>query len=150
MFRFQCPRCHAVLEAPERRGGTKTNCAKCNQRVQIPLMGFGPKPEGNSGESPVRFVQRALAWGAFDLATGETGDPDRALPANPAGANSSTMKGPQGLASEFCGRRCQTAKDFHRRVRGCFYVRSPEITINIVVQTMPARKSCAYDGGPSG
>ena len=77
-----------------------------------------------------------LAWGASSLATGGTGDPDRALSANPAGVNSSTMKGPQGLASEFCGRRCQTAKDFHRRVRGCFYVRSPEITINIVVQTM--------------
>ena len=91
-----------------------------------------------------------LAWGASSLATGGTGHPDRALPANPAGVNSSTMKGPQGLASEFCGRRCQTANDFHRRVRGCFYVRSPEITINIVVQTMPARESCAYDGGPSG
>lgn len=90
-----------------------------------------------------------LAWGASSLATGGTGHPDRALPANPAGVNSSTMKGPQGLASEFCGRRCQTAKGFHRRVRGCFYVRSPEITINIVVQTMPARESCAYDGGPS-
>jgi len=77
-----------------------------------------------------------LAWGASSLATGGTGHPDRALPANPAGVNSSTMKGPQGLASEFCGRRCQTVKDFHRRVRGCFYVRSPEITINIVVQTM--------------
>ena len=91
-----------------------------------------------------------LAWGASSLATGGTGDPDRALPENPAGVNSSTMKGPQGLASEFCGRRCQTAKDFHRRVRGCFYVRSPEITINFMVQTMPARESCAYDGGPSG
>ena len=72
-----------------------------------------------------------LAWGASSLATGGTGHPDRALPANPAGVNSSTMKGPQGLASEFCGRRCQTAKDSHRRVRGRFYVRSPEITINI-------------------
>jgi hypothetical protein len=52
-----------------------------------------------------------LAWGASSLATGGTGDPDRALPENPAGVNSSTTKGPQGLASEFCGRRCQTAKD---------------------------------------
>ena len=77
-----------------------------------------------------------LAWGASSLATGGTGHPDRALPANPAGVNSSTMKGPQGLASEFCGRRCQTAKDFHRWVRGRFYVRSPEISINIVLQTM--------------
>jgi hypothetical protein len=77
-----------------------------------------------------------LAWGASSLATGGTGDPDRAPSANPMGVNSSTTKGPKGLASEFCGRRCQTAKDFHRRVRGCFYVRSPEITINIVVQTM--------------
>src|SRR5712692_11394850 len=72
-----------------------------------------------------------LAWGASSLATGGTGHPNRALPANPAGVNSSTMKGPQGLASEFCGRRCQTATDFHRRVRGRFYVRSPEITSNI-------------------
>ena len=77
-----------------------------------------------------------LAWGASSLATGGTGDPNRAPSANPMGVNSSTMKGPQGLASEFCGRRCQTANDFHRRVRGRFYVRSPEITINIVVQTM--------------
>jgi hypothetical protein len=89
---------------------------------------------GDSGRS-VRLTW--LAWGASSLATGGTGDPDRALPANPAGVNSSTMKGPQGLASEFCGRRCQTAKDFHRRVRGCFYVRSPEITINMV-QTVRA------------
>lgn len=38
------------------------------------------------------------------------------------------MKGPQGLASESCERRCQTANGRRRWVRGCFYVRSPEIT----------------------
>jgi hypothetical protein len=43
-------------------------------------------------------------------------------------ANSSTTKGPRGLASEFCGRRCQTVKDRSRWVRGRFYVRSPEIS----------------------
>jgi len=75
--------------------------------------------------------------GSFDLAgvgSLRPGDrrsrllPNRALPANPAGANSSTMKGPQGLASEFCERRCQIANGHCRWVRGCFYVRSPEIT----------------------
>ncbi len=70
-----------------------------------------------------------LAWGASGLATGgaglfRTGHRRQ----NPAGANSSTMKGPQGLASESCERRCQTANGHRRWVRGCFYVRSPEIT----------------------
>jgi DNA-directed RNA polymerase subunit M/transcription elongation factor TFIIS len=37
MIRFQCPRCQSVLEAPERKGGTKVNCLKCRQRLQIPL-----------------------------------------------------------------------------------------------------------------
>ena len=55
-----------------------------------------------------------LAWGASSLATGGTGDPDRALPANPAGVNSSTMKGPQGLASEFCGRTLSFANENSR------------------------------------
>ena len=43
-------------------------------------------------------------------------------------ANSSTMKGPQGLASELHGRRCRTAKTRSRWVRGSFYVLPPEIS----------------------
>ncbi len=90
--------------------------------MQVQILSTGSGPIGSFNVAGV---------GSFRLATSGTGDPDRALSANPAGVNSSTMKGPQGLASEDCGRRCQTANDFHRRVRGCFYVRSPEITINI-------------------
>jgi hypothetical protein len=111
----------------------------CSKQVTNPVQGIRT--------STVRLTW--LAWGASSLATGGTGDPDRALPANPAGVNSSTMKGPKGLASEDCGRRCQTAKDFHRRVRGCFYVRSPEITINIWCKQCAPREWCARDGGPA-
>ncbi len=45
-------------------------------------------------------------------------------------ANSSTTIGPQGLAGESCGRRCRTANGSNRWVRGCFYVRPPEICGN--------------------
>ena len=89
-------------------------------RCKILSRGFGPS----------RFVQPGWRGELPAWRQAEPVIPDRGLPANPAGVNSSTMKGPQGLASEFCGRRCQTAKDFRRRVRGCFYVRSPEITSN--------------------
>lgn len=68
------------------------------------------------------------AWGVSSLATGRTGaDLLRGLLANPAAANSSTMKGPRGLAGESCRRRCRTANDFSRWVRGCSYARSPEM-----------------------
>ena len=68
------------------------------------------------------------AWGASSLVTGRTGgDLPRGLLANPAAVNSSTMKGPRGLAGESCGRRSRMAKDFSRWVRGCFHVRSPEM-----------------------
>ena len=40
---------------------------------------------------------------------------------------SSTTKGPQGLASQFNERRCQTVKTQRRRVGERFYVRFPEI-----------------------
>ena len=136
-----------ILSDTFRTGAMRTLPGCCKKPGPSCFKAGAKSCPGDSGRS-VRLTW--LAWGASSLATGGTGDPDRALSANPMGVNSSTMKGPQGLASEFCGRRCQTAKDFHRRVRGCFYVRSPEITINIVVQTMPARESCAYDGGPSG
>ena len=68
------------------------------------------------------------AWGVSSLVTGRTaGDLLRESKSNASIANSSTMKGPRGLAGESCGRRCRTAKDLSRWVRGCFYVRSPEI-----------------------
>ncbi len=38
------------------------------------------------------------------------------------------MKGPRGLAGESCERRSRTAKDLGRWVRGCFHVRSPEMS----------------------
>ena len=84
--------------------------------------------------NPVQGVRARKS--AFNLAgVGSTEPSDRPVrtrlvrgrSANPIAANSSTMKGPRGLASEFCGRRCQTANDFSRWVRGRFYVRSPEI-----------------------
>ncbi len=68
------------------------------------------------------------AWGASSLATGRTGgDLPRGPLANPAAVNSSTMKGPRGLAGESRGRRCRTANGVGRWVRGCFHVRSPEM-----------------------
>ena len=68
------------------------------------------------------------AWGASSLATGRTeADLLRGPLANPAAVNSSTMKGPRGLAGESCRRRSRTAKDLSRWVRGCFHVRSPEM-----------------------
>jgi len=69
------------------------------------------------------------AWGASCLATGRTGvDLLRGPLANPVAVNSSTMRGPRGLAGESCERRSRIAKDLGRRVRGCFYVRSPEMS----------------------
>lgn len=69
-------------------------------------------------------------WGASSLVTGRTGgDLLRGLLESPAAANSSTMKGPRGLVGELCGRRSRTAKDQSRWVRGCFYVRSPEMVV---------------------
>lgn len=72
-----------------------------------------------------------LAWGALSLVTGGTGcmTTPGDLAKNKA-ANSSTMKGPKGLASESIRRRCRTAKTARRRVRGCFCVRPPEIAEN--------------------
>ena len=68
------------------------------------------------------------AWGVSNLATDRTGrDFVRGLSANLAAANSSTMKGPRGLAGELYGRRCRTANDFGWWVSGCFHVRSAEI-----------------------
>jgi hypothetical protein len=37
MIRFTCPRCKSVLSAPGNRGGTKTHCPKCQQRLQVPM-----------------------------------------------------------------------------------------------------------------
>jgi hypothetical protein len=80
------------------------------------------------GVRSLRLRSTCPAWGVSSLATGRTGDDLlRGLLANPVAANSSTMKGPRGLVGEFCGRRSRTANDFSRRVRGCFYVRSPEM-----------------------
>ena len=70
------------------------------------------------------------AWGASSLVTGRTeSDLTRGLLANPAAVNSSTTKGPRGLVGELCGRRCRAANDLGRWVRGCFYVRSPEMLV---------------------
>lgn len=68
------------------------------------------------------------AWGVSSLATGRTGvDLLRGPLANPVATNSSTTKGPRGLAGESCERRSRIAKDLGRWVRGCFHVRSSEM-----------------------
>lgn len=74
------------------------------------------------------------AWGVSSLATDRTAEDflRRSL-ANPTTANSSTMKGPRGLAGEFCGRRCRAANGFGWWVRGCFYVRPPEMMAELQV-----------------
>lgn len=68
------------------------------------------------------------AWGVSSLATDRTaGNLLRRPLANPTAANSSTTKGPRGLAGELYGRRCRAANDFDWWVRGCFYVRPSEM-----------------------
>lgn len=76
------------------------------------------------------------AWGVSSLVTGRTGtDLFRRLRVNLVAANSSTMKGLRGLAGESCRRRCQAANDLGWWVRGCFYVRSPEMPVSASVGT---------------
>ncbi len=76
------------------------------------------------------------AWGVSSLATDRTaGDLLRRSLANPTTANSSTTKGPRGLAGELCGRRCRAANDFGWWVRGCFYVRLSEMIATLPTAT---------------
>jgi len=35
-IRFLCPTCKAVMDAPVAQAGSKTNCLKCGQRLQVP------------------------------------------------------------------------------------------------------------------
>ena len=73
------------------------------------------------------------AWGVSSLATDRTaGDLLRGSLANPATANSSTTKGPRGLAGELCRRRSRIANGFGWRVRGCFYVRPSEMIAMLI------------------
>ena len=81
-----------------------------------------------------------LTWGALSRATGQSGVYHPGDLAKREAANSSTMRGPQGLASELPGRRCRTVKTRSRRVRGSFYVLPPEIASRWLAETMPARK----------
>lgn len=107
--------------------------------VSRPLSFKAGEESSMKNRNPARGV-RSLglrstrpAWGVSSLATGRTGaDLLRGLLANPAAANSSTMRGPRGLAGELCRRRCQTANDLSRWVRGCFHVRSPEMVADVL------------------
>lgn len=74
------------------------------------------------------------AWGVSSLATDRTaGDLLRGPSANPRAANSSTTKGPRGLAGELCERRCRAANDFGWWVRGRFYVRPSEMIAWVIL-----------------
>lgn len=76
------------------------------------------------------------AWGVSSLATDRTaGDLLRGSLANPATANSSTTKGPRGLAGELCRRRSRIANGFGWWVRGCFYVRPSEMIAAMQIAT---------------
>src|SRR5262245_57707209 len=44
MIRFQCPACRQVLKAPHRGAGQKVACARCGQRLLIPLPAPVPAP----------------------------------------------------------------------------------------------------------
>ena len=100
--------------------------------------------QGVCGQAP---HSTCPAWGVSSLATGRTGsDLIRGLRANLVAANSSTMKGLRGLAGESCGRRSQIAKNLGWWVRGCFYVRSPEMLARVVVITTTSRRSRNYAG----
>lgn len=75
-----------------------------------------------------RLRSTCPAWGVSSLVTDRTaGDLLRGSLANPATANSSTTKGPRGLAGELCRRRSRIANGFGWWVRGCFYVRPSEM-----------------------
>lgn len=75
-----------------------------------------------------RLRSTCPAWGVSSLARDRTaGDLLRGSLANPATANSSTTKGPRGLAGELCRRRSRIANGFGWWVRGCFYVRPSEM-----------------------
>jgi len=76
------------------------------------------------------------AWGVSSLATDRTAaDLLRGSLANPATANSSTTKGPRGLAGELCRRRSRIANGFGWWVRGCFYVRPSEMIAMLQIAT---------------
>ncbi len=76
------------------------------------------------------------AWGVSSLATDRTAvDLLRRSLANPTTANSSTTKGPRGLAGELCRRRCRAANGFGWWVRGCFYVRPSEMIATMQIAT---------------
>lgn len=80
------------------------------------------------GVRSLRLRSTCPAWGVSSLATDRTaGDLLRRSLANPTTANSSTTKGPRGLAGKLCGRRCRAANDFGWWVRGGFYVRPSEM-----------------------
>ena len=96
-----------------------------------PSRGFGPESayaRTCSGERLVRLVQPRLAWGARDVATRVTG-PVTGFgdPLKQRTVKSSTMRGPQGLASKFNRRRCRIAKDHRRGISGRFSFRPAEI-----------------------
>lgn len=76
------------------------------------------------------------AWGVSSLATDRTaGDLLRGPSGNPKAANSSTTKGPRGLAGELCRRRSRIANGFGWWVRGCFYVRPSEMIAVLLIAT---------------
>src|SRR4051812_9833250 len=70
------------------------------------------------------YVARStwLAWGASSLVTGGTGLTRPATGRQNPAVRSVTMKGPKGLASNFDGRRCRSAKNPLRRVEGSLSV----------------------------
>lgn len=92
-----------------------------------------------------RLRSTCPAWGVSSLATDRTaGDYLRGLSANPRAANSSTMKGPRGLAGESCRRRSRIANGFGWWVRGCFYVRPSEMIARLRIAT--GNRNCAGSG----
>jgi hypothetical protein len=89
---------------------------------QIPSEGFGPDPITGGSFNSARVGSLRPGDRRSRLF-----DRSRGPGANPSAVNSSTTKGPEGLASNSDWRRCRTAKTSHRWVRGCFYVLPPEI-----------------------
>jgi hypothetical protein len=116
--------------APCDSGRQGRGCVGSQSRI-LP-RGFGPKSacaRTISGARLDRLVQPRLAWGARNAVTRATGSvTGSGDPPKRRTAKSSTMKGPQGLASESNQRRCRTAKDHRRWVSGCFSFRPAEIT----------------------
>ncbi len=56
MVQFQCPRCKAVLKAPDDMAGQKIECVKCQQRLLVPATAW----TGSAAGPPARQIPHTV------------------------------------------------------------------------------------------